>query len=182
MAEKLITLGKRNNPTARKNAQGILFEPEKHIEKLFGELRERYATRPGGYTRVLRMEPKKNDQADSAILELVDGPRDMRFSMTARALVRQREEDLPMHELTAQNMRKVTRFREDGESMLEQEVKRLEKEKRDVASREQEEFDRDGTQLEWVRSQNAPGRVRKRKVWSGAPGEDRFEDRKPMRD
>ena len=54
------------------------------MPKLFGELRERYAARPGGYTRVLRVEPQKEDQAPSAILEQVDGPRDMRFAMTAR--------------------------------------------------------------------------------------------------
>jgi hypothetical protein len=46
--------------------------------------------------------------------------------MTARALVRQRKEDLSMNEITAANIRKVTRFRPDGEDLLEKEVKRLE--------------------------------------------------------
>ena len=127
------------------------------------------------------MEPKKKDQAESAILELVDGPRDMRFSMTAKTLVREREEGLSMHELTAVNVRKVTRFRDDGVDRLEAEVKRLEADARRVTSMEKEDFEKDGTQLEWVRKQGAPGRVRKTKVWSGVPGEDRFE-RKPRRE
>jgi large subunit ribosomal protein L17 len=51
-------------------------EPNDMVPKLFGPIRERYADRPGGYTRILRIEPMKEDQAESAILELVDGPRD----------------------------------------------------------------------------------------------------------
>src|ERR1700753_1676256 len=41
--------------------------PQLLLPKLFGEFRQRYANRPGGYTRVLRVEPKKEDQAPSAI-------------------------------------------------------------------------------------------------------------------
>ena len=120
------------------------------------------------------MEPKEKDQAESAVLHLVDGPKDMRFAMTAKALVRQREEELPMHELTALNIRKVTRFRTDGEEALEAEVRRLESDKQRVAAREEDEFKNDGTQYEWVRNNKAPGMVRKRKIWSGEAGEDRF--------
>ena len=120
-------------------------EPHKHMPKLFGELRERYLNRPGGYTRVLRIEPLKPDQAPSAILELVDGPKDMRFAMTAKALVKRREEGIGMNDITAMNVRKVTRFREDGESALENEVRRLEAEQRRVARREEEEGE-----TEWV--------------------------------
>lgn len=145
------------------------------MPKLFGELRRRYAERPGGYTRILRTEPKKKDQAESAILHLIDGPKDMRFSMTAKALVRQREEGLAMHELTALNIRKVTRFRKDGEQALEGEVTRLEQEKERVETLEKTQFEQEGTQVEWVRNNKAPGSVRKTKVWSGVPGEDRFQ-------
>src|SRR5690242_15955729 len=77
LAEKLITLGKKNTGASRERAKTIFFEPERegHMDKLFGELRERYANRPGGYTRVLRQEPIRDDAAPSAILSLVDGPR-----------------------------------------------------------------------------------------------------------
>ena len=102
-------------------------EPHLHMDKLFGPLRERYLNRPGGYTRVLRIEPLKPDQAPSAILELVDGARDTRFAMTAKTLVKQRDDGLGMNEITAWNVRKVTRFREGGEDSLETEVLRLER-------------------------------------------------------
>jgi len=92
---------------------------------LFGPLRERYATREGGYTRVLRIEPLKEDQAPSAILELVDGPKDIRFAMTARTIARQRERGEEMNEMTKRNMEKVIRYREDGEEELEQMVTKL---------------------------------------------------------
>lgn len=101
--------------------------PHEIIPKLFGPLRERYMSRPGGYTRVLRVEPKKADQAPSAILELVDGPKDMRFAMTARAVARNRAQGLDtLNELTTLNVRKVTRFRKDGVEGLEGAIKRLE--------------------------------------------------------
>lgn len=106
----------------------IIFQtPHDLLPKLFGPLRERYAERPGGYTRVLRVEPKKDDQAPSAILELVDGPKDMRFAMTARTVARQRAQGLDtLNELTRLNVQKVTRFRKDGIDDLEQEIKKLE--------------------------------------------------------
>jgi hypothetical protein len=84
------------------------------MPKLFNELAPRYAARPSGYTRVLRVEPKKEDQAPSAILEFVDGPRDMRFALTARTLAYRMRRDLPMNDVTRLNVRKVTRYRPDG--------------------------------------------------------------------
>ena len=101
--------------------------PHEIIPRLFGPLRERYMNRPGGYTRVLRVEPKKEDQAPSAILELVDGPKDMRFAMTARAVARNRAQGLDtLNELTTLNVKKVTQFRKDGVEDLESAIKRLE--------------------------------------------------------
>lgn len=102
--------------------------PPTHMPKLFTTLRERYLNRPGGYTRVLRIEPlnRNNDQAASAILELVDGPRDMRFAMTAKTLMRERASEEGVREITAKNVKKVTRFREGGMEALEREVRKLE--------------------------------------------------------
>ncbi|RAO64285.1 uncharacterized protein BHQ10_000297 [Talaromyces amestolkiae] len=126
LAEKLITLGKRNTEHARRRAQSIFYTPHDLLPKLFGPLRERYAERQGGYTRVLRVEPKKDDQAPSAILELVDGPKDMRFAITAKAIARQREQGIQtLNELTALNVRKVTRYRKDGVETLEKEIEKM---------------------------------------------------------
>jgi hypothetical protein len=94
------------------------------VPKLFGPIRERYASRPGGYTRVLRVEPLKEDQAESAILELVDGPRDMRFAMTAKTLANTPKEK-QFDRMTAENVRKVTRFRENGVETLQAMVERM---------------------------------------------------------
>ncbi|CAK45247.1 54S ribosomal protein L8, mitochondrial [Aspergillus awamori] len=127
LAEKLITLGKKNTEASRKRALSTFYTPHELLPKLFGPLRERYAERPGGYTRVLRVEPKKDDQAASAILELVDGPKDMRFALTARTVARQRSQGLEtLNELTTMNVNKVTRFRKGGIADLEREIKRLE--------------------------------------------------------
>ncbi|EAA32399.2 hypothetical protein GE21DRAFT_7446 [Neurospora crassa] len=126
LAEKLITLSKRDTETARRSAQGILYTPDQLLPKLFGEIRERYANRPGGYTRVLRTEPKDQySQAPSAILELVDGPKDMRFAMTAATVARDREQKTESTDLTKKNMDKVTRFRKDGMRAFEDMVASL---------------------------------------------------------
>ncbi|KAI9039482.1 mitochondrial 54S ribosomal protein bL17m [Aspergillus affinis] len=126
LAEKLITLGKKNTESSRRRALSIFYNPHEMLPKLFGSLRERYADRPGGYTRVLRVEPKKDDQAPSAILELVDGPKDMRFALTARTIARQRSQGLEtLNELTTMNVRKVTQFRKDGVEDLERAIGRL---------------------------------------------------------
>ncbi|KAI1425744.1 ribosomal protein L17 [Xylaria sp. FL1777] len=126
LAEKLITLAKRNNETSRRAATGILYTPHDLLPKLFGELRQRYQERPGGYTRVLRTEPKSTyDQGASAILELVDGPKDLRFAMTAAAVARDRALGRRSNELTLKNRKKVLRYRSDGEEDFNALVKEI---------------------------------------------------------
>ena len=117
--------------------------PHELLPKLFGPLRERYATRPGGYTRVLRVEPKEDDQAPSAILELVDGPKDMRFMITARTVARFKKEDKEINEMTQKNIEKVTRFRKDGDVAFENMVKRMSKMK--ILN-----MDRDAMEKKWA--------------------------------
>ncbi|MCJ1313245.1 hypothetical protein MMC25_006922 [Agyrium rufum] len=90
LAEKVVTLAKRDTNASRRQAERIFYNPLLILPHIFSTIKDRYATRPGGYTRVLRIEPLKEDQAPSAILELVDGPKDMRFHMTAKTLVRER--------------------------------------------------------------------------------------------
>ncbi|KAI1435175.1 ribosomal protein L17 [Xylaria sp. CBS 124048] len=129
LAEKLITLAKKNNETSRRSASGILYTPHDLLPKLFGELRQRYEARPGGYTRVLRTEPKsKYDQGESAILEFVDGPKDIRFAMTAAAVARDRALGRQSTSLTIKNRIKVLRYREPGsDKMFNQMVRQIAK-------------------------------------------------------
>lgn len=91
---------------------------------------------------MLRIEPMKPDQAPSAILELVDGPKDMRFAMTARTLARVEEEGKEVNDMTAKNILKVTRYREKGE----QELRKMVNELRDL---EIEDKDREGLEKRW---------------------------------
>lgn len=72
VAEKLITFAKKGDLHSRRMAARKLNEPEV-LQKLFAEIGPRYAERPGGYTRIMRMGPRKGDAAEIAILELVDG-------------------------------------------------------------------------------------------------------------
>jgi large subunit ribosomal protein L17 len=72
VAEKLITFAKRGDLHARRQAARKINEPDV-LQKLFAEIGPRYADRPGGYTRILRLGFRKGDNAELAILELVDG-------------------------------------------------------------------------------------------------------------
>ncbi|SPO21398.1 related to mitochondrial ribosomal protein YmL8 [Ustilago trichophora] len=87
-AEKIITLGKRGTVQAGYGARGYLFSQEETLPKL-QELAQRYANRPGGYTRIHLHGNRKGDHAPRAILELVDNPFDLRMQMTARTLAKE---------------------------------------------------------------------------------------------
>jgi large subunit ribosomal protein L17 len=72
LAERLITFAKRGDLHARRMAARKVNDPAV-LQKLFEEIGPRYAERPGGYTRILRMSgARKGDAAEMAILELVD--------------------------------------------------------------------------------------------------------------
>lgn len=77
IAEKMITLAKRGDLHARRQAAAFVRkeqagENQDAIQKLFSELAERYADRQGGYTRILKLGPRRGDSADMVYLELVD--------------------------------------------------------------------------------------------------------------
>jgi len=82
--EKMITLAKRglvkaeNNPAAgvhaRRLAASRLNNNRVLVQKLFDNLAPRYANRPGGYTRTIKMGPRKGDNAEVVLIELVDRP------------------------------------------------------------------------------------------------------------
>ena len=71
VAERLITLGKRGGLHAKRQAYAQLRD-DVIVSKLFGAIAERYRTRSGGYTRVLRAGIRHGDAADMAVIELVD--------------------------------------------------------------------------------------------------------------
>jgi len=69
--EKTITLGKKGTLHARRHALKLVADKDA-LKKLFGPLAERYASRPGGYTRVIKLGHRLGDDAPMAFIELVD--------------------------------------------------------------------------------------------------------------
>ena len=70
MAEHLITVAKRGDLHARRIVAAELNAPET-VQKLFAEIAPKYAARNGGYTRIMKIGPRRGDAAPMAIIELV---------------------------------------------------------------------------------------------------------------
>ncbi|MFC1611376.1 50S ribosomal protein L17 [Myxococcota bacterium] len=70
-ADRLITLGKRGDLHARRRA-AVHIKDHEILRKLFDELAERYRAREGGYTRVLKVNRRRGDNAPISLIELVD--------------------------------------------------------------------------------------------------------------
>ena len=70
MAEKMITLAKKNNLAAYRQALSYLTKDDV-AKKLFDQIGPKYADRNGGYTRVLKMGPRRGDAAEMAIIQMV---------------------------------------------------------------------------------------------------------------
>ena len=66
----MITLGKRGDLHARRQAMAYIFD-ESVVAKLFEEIAPKYADRQGGYTRILKLGPRQGDNAEVVFLELV---------------------------------------------------------------------------------------------------------------
>ena len=85
--EKTITLGKKGTLHARR--QAFKLAPQKDtIRKVFGSLAERYAKRPGGYTRIIKIGPRRGDNAPMAYIELVDREGETPAPQKCRAAVK----------------------------------------------------------------------------------------------
>ena len=69
--EKLITLAKRADLHARRQALSALAQDKFAVHKLFEDLAPRYVDRPGGYTRILKLGPRKSDATEMVFIELV---------------------------------------------------------------------------------------------------------------
>lgn len=70
LAEKMITLAKRGDLHSRRLAAEVVNDP-KVLQKLFGEIAGQYTERNGGYTRILKLGPRRGDAAPMVLLELV---------------------------------------------------------------------------------------------------------------
>jgi large subunit ribosomal protein L17 len=102
LAEKMITLGKRGGDdlAARRQALRVI-RSKKVVAKLFDELGPRYADRPGGYTRIVKVENRRGDGAHLSILAMVKEPVTFKDMKHKRAML---EEEA---KLSAESERKV---------------------------------------------------------------------------
>ena len=71
LAEKMITLGKEGGLNSRRQALSFILD-KRIADKVFNELAPRYAERPGGYTRIIKLGPRLGDGAPMAQIELVE--------------------------------------------------------------------------------------------------------------
>jgi len=71
LADKMVTLGKEGSLASRRRALAFIFD-EKIVDKVFTTYAERYKSRPGGYTRVLKLGPREGDKAPMALIEMVE--------------------------------------------------------------------------------------------------------------
>ena len=71
MAEKIITQAKRGDLAARREVLRMINDPDL-VDYLFAQIAPRYTDRPGGYTRIIRAGLRRGDQAEMAIIELVE--------------------------------------------------------------------------------------------------------------
>src|SRR6187401_2847821 len=71
IAEKMVTLGRRGDLAARRQATAYLRSRDV-VHKLFADVAPRFADRPGGYSRIVKLGPRQGDAAEMVYLELVD--------------------------------------------------------------------------------------------------------------
>jgi large subunit ribosomal protein L17 len=71
IAEEMITLGRRGDIHARRQALAFL-RTQEVVHRLFADIAPRFAARAGGYTRIVKLGPRQGDAAEMAYLELVD--------------------------------------------------------------------------------------------------------------
>ncbi len=69
--DKMITYGKKNTLLSRRQALAFLNNDKEVVDKLFNEIVPKYATKNGGYTRILKLDERRGDNALIVILELV---------------------------------------------------------------------------------------------------------------
>jgi len=123
LTEKMITLGKRGDLHARRQAVAFIRSNEV-VKRLFSEYAQRYASREGGYTRVLKLEPRAGDNAPMALVELVDRPISEPKAQSSKGKDKAKEKDKAKKE---EKPKKETKAKtEDKEKKAEEKEKKKE--------------------------------------------------------
>jgi large subunit ribosomal protein L17 len=92
LVERMITLGKRGNVHARRQALAYLLTPES-VDRLFNVVAARYGDRNGGYTRITRKGPRQGDAAEMAYIELLGAEKELNEKQQKRAEARAKKRE-----------------------------------------------------------------------------------------
>ena len=90
LIERMITLGKRGNVHARRQALAYLLTPDS-VDRLFNTVAARYGDRNGGYTRITRKGPRQGDAAEMAYIELLGAEKELDEKRQKRAEAREKK-------------------------------------------------------------------------------------------
>ena len=102
IVEKMITLGKKGDVHSRRQAHAYLMTDEA-VARLFSTVSPRYATRPGGYLRIVRIGVRKGDAAEMAVIELLGAEQELTEKAQKRAEARQKKRDELQKQLEESN-------------------------------------------------------------------------------
>ena len=92
LIERMITLGKRGNVHARRQALAYLLTPDS-VDRLFNTVAARYGDRNGGYTRITRKGPRQGDAAEMAYIELLGAEKELNEKQQKRAEARAKKRE-----------------------------------------------------------------------------------------
>ena len=92
LAEKMITLGKRDTLHARRQVQSYLLS-DVTTKKVFDTIAPRFSDRPGGYSRIVRLGPRVGDGADMAVIELLGSELEVKKAARAETEKDEKETD-----------------------------------------------------------------------------------------
>ncbi len=102
IVEKMITLGKRGDVHARRQAAAYLMTPES-VDRLFAVVAPRYGSRNGGYSRITRTGARKGDAAEMAFIELLGAEHELNEKAQKRADARAKKREELQKQLEEQN-------------------------------------------------------------------------------
>ena len=102
IVEKMITLGKRGDVHARRQAAAYLMTPES-VDRLFSVVAPRYGARNGGYSRITRSGARKGDAAEMAFIELLGAEHELNEKAQKRAEARAKKREELQKQLEDQN-------------------------------------------------------------------------------
>jgi large subunit ribosomal protein L17 len=92
LVEKMITLGKNGSVHARRQALAYMMTPES-VDRLFKTVAPRYATRPGGYSRIVRTGQRQGDAAEMAYIELLGAETELSEKAEKRIAAREKRNE-----------------------------------------------------------------------------------------